>query len=316
MPSFGGRAVDGSMVIGILCILALVVVVAYTVWPSNGPQCPAELRRNAHGEFRLHPSGQDFSTMQEFQNWWYSSGMNIKCPIPVLTGVKEKIIMDTGDYTEQTYAKTPINKVDDYEFSRIFGHERGGKMVIDREDYNKIIHERNTDWVDKPYSSDERRKTYKGLEEGFTAEGDLTSDAVARYGEVVVEEHGCKLDREEKDVARMVARAYESDPAWEPVVTRVGPHHWEVNELKPKRHFGEIEEAGKDQVFDPANSDVEVGFRYRQQEVINEALDPYYRSTGDLESERSRDRYDGVVPGMERMFGPTLDKRDWTNSHK
>ena len=310
MPMFGNTGNVGSLwngysswiVIGVLLILAVSVVVMYTIWPTA---CPTEIRRNPHGELRLLPSGQEFPDMNAFQNWWYASGLNMSCPIPVLTGAKDKEIMNTGDYTEQTYAKTPINKVDDYEFSRIFGVERQGHMILEREDYNKILVNRAMDWTDKPYSSDERKRTYTGLQEGFTAEGDLTSEAITRYREEGDSEYDCK--RENKHVARMIAKAYESDPAWEPVVTQTGPNNWEVNELIPRRRHGEFSDPEPDTVVNTENPDVDIRYRYR-----TDAIDPYYTKTGMLDSESGKDPYRGYVPGMERMFGPTFDHIKWS----
>jgi hypothetical protein len=258
-------------------------------------------------------------------------------------------VLVAGGAPEQTYAKTPINKVDDYELSRIVGYERGGHMIMPRENYNMILEERTFDWADRPMSSDERRDKYQGLREGFTATGDLstarsskssgrlaegftatgdlstagdlTREDAARYGErrrsKSDEDLECKMSREAREVASMVARAYESDPAWEPVVTKVGPHHWEVNELKPRRRYGEIDEAVEERVVDTRNDAVDVRFKFREQAIIDDAVDPYFGGAGTLpfaserRSSAAADPFMGPVPGMERMFGPTLDHKRW-----
>lgn len=249
---------------------------------------------------------------------------------------------------EQTYAKTPINKVDDYEFSRVFGYERDGHMIVPRENYNKILGERVFDWADRPLTSDERRDKYMGLREGFTASGELTSEqrekriegfvgspidstreAVARYGERSGNPMGerrhkstdndleCKMSREAREVGEMVAKAYDSDPNWEPVVTKVGPNHWEVNELKPRRRYDEMEETEivEERVVDTNNDAVDVQFKFREKAVVDDAIDPYFSGLNGsipFSSDRySKDPFMGPVPGMERMFGPTFDHKRW-----
>ena len=235
---------SGTGVVIVFAVLAVVVVAAYIYFGRAGPsRCPKTLHRNADGSLKLNPSGQTFPDMNAFQQWWHSSGENAACPLPVLTGAREVPVLTAGTNVgptgEQTYAKTPIYKVDDYEFSRIFGYERDGHMDVPRQNFNMILNDRTFDWADKPMSSDERKGKYAGLVEGFTAAGELKSEAsrheaVARYGEKRHGSHGrhtsrdptdqeadvdCKISREAKEVASMVAKAYENDPDWEPIVS-------------------------------------------------------------------------------------------------
>lgn len=336
---FDTLLMNPSAVIGLLFVLAVVVVVTYiTVGGRSAAICPSELHRRGDGSLELRPTGQTFHDMNAFQQWWHAPGgqATMGCPLPLLTGAREVSVMEEDRFPgEQTYAKTPINKVDDYEFSRVFGYERGGHMVVPRQDFNRILGERAFDWADRPLSSDERRDKYMGLREGFTASGDLKSEkkvagaegfvgsmdpareAAARYGEkrrkIGDEDLECKISREAREVGEMVARAYDSDPNWEPVVTKVGPHHWEVNELKPRRRYGDIDETVEERVVDTANDAVDVRFKYREKSVTDDAIDPYF-GVGSLsfESDRySSDPFMGPVPGMERMFGPTFETKRW-----
>ena len=300
------------LVTGLFVLMAVIVIMAY-VWMSR-PRCPSSIERRPDGTLVLHPSGQTFVDMNAFQQWWHASELSGFCPIPVLTGARAGRTDEIGN--EQLYATTPINKVDDYEFSRIFGYERGGRMEIPRQNFNKIIEDRTFDWADRPMTSDERRGKYAGLLEGFTAAGDLTSetvvrDARARYGEKVGDDDvDCKISREAREVAKLVARAYENEPNYEPVVQKIGPNHWEVAELKPRRRV-EGEEQVEERVVDTSNDAVDVQFRYREKEVVDAAIDPYFTSLP-FDSERyAKDPYAGPVPGMERMFGPTFDHKKW-----
>ncbi len=366
-----------SAVIGLLIVLAVIVVVAYAMFggAGAGTACPSELHRRDDGSLELRPTGQTFRDMNAFQQWWHAPGGQAAagCPLPLMTGAREVSVME-GDQSrfpgEQTYAKTPIYKVDDYEFSRVFGYERDGHMIVPRENYNMILTERTFDWADRPMTSDERRDKYMGLREGFTATGDLKSEkkpvagaegfagsmdpareAAARYGEkrgnVGDDDIDCKISREAREVADMVAKAYESDPNWEPVVTKVGANQWEVTELKPRRRYGEIDDTVEERVVDTSNDAVDVRFKFRERPVVEDAIDPYFGSFNGVgaslpsssaggvgsfpagntaltsssagsfgslpfASDRySNDPFMGPVPGMERMFGPTFDHIKW-----
>jgi hypothetical protein len=321
--SNSGGGVSGTWlpVVGLAVVAVIVLGLVYLYLVGRGTTgCPTELHRREDGKLELKPTGQIFGDMNSFQQWWAANYV-ATCPIPRLTGAREVSVLVTEQPQEETYAKTPIYKVDDYEFSRVFGYERNGRMVEPREDYNKILLGRQTDWVEKPLSSDERRDKYAGLKEGFTATGALTStrialdptkEAAARFGErrpgaSTEPDIQCKIDREAREVAHMVARAYENDPDWEPVVTKVGPHHWEVAELKPRARRGAPAPAVEERIVDTANDAVDVRFRYREKAITDAALDPYFSGY----PSPTPDPYQGTVPGMERMFGPTLDRVKW-----
>ncbi len=315
---------DNGVVRGIVVLVAVVVIIlaVYFLWPSH-PACPKEIHRNEDGSLTLKPTGQVFADMNDFQQWFHSSGAVNHCPVPLLTGAREVPVMESDWGSEQTYAKTPIYKVDDYEFSRVFGYERGGHMDVPNRDFNLILENRTFDWADRPLTSDERKTKYAGLKEGFTASGELKSErlvaeAVARYGSGrgsdAEEAVKCKISREAREVADMVAKAYESDPDWEPVITQVGANHWEVTELKPRRRLGVVNATVDDSVVNTANDEVDIRFKYRTDEVNRAAIDPFF--TGDLPYDvesrgRGTDPFYGPVPGMERMMGPTFDHRRW-----
>ena len=323
---------SGFQILGAMFVLAILVV-GYTLWSTldnSASACPPTLRRMTDGTLHLS-SGHTFPDMNTFQKWWHANREYANCPLPDLTEAREDI-----------YATTPINKVDDYEFSRIFGYERNGRMEVPRQHMNVILNRRAFDWPDRPLTSDERRAKYLGLREGFTTQGDLKSvvlaepsaeelvmEATRRYGsrsrhhddDEVQDDLDCRLSREARDVASMVSAAYASDPNYEPVVTRVGKHQWEVNELKPRRRpTDQYMEPAPDAVVDTGNDAVDIGFEYREKEVVDTAtnarVDPYFTTTGDLPyySQREGDTSDawyGPVPGMERMFGPTFDHKKW-----
>lgn len=333
--SFGTASMATSplMIVSILCLLAVLVIVGYMIFGSNG--CPTEIIRLADGTLQIQPSGQIFPDMNSFQQWWHGNGYVTRCALPVLKGarIEEVLVQNDNEDNEQLWATTPINKVDDYEFSRIFGYERNGRMEVPRQNFNLILDERSFDWPTLPYSSDERRAKYGQIVEGFTADGDLKSivfseptaeeivrEATTRYGERKVEEQDpdldCHLSREAKEVAAMVAKAYESDPNYEPIVTKVGPNQWEVNELRPLRRKQDNEfykPPVDERVIDTANQTVDIQFRNRESVIVEDAIDPYFPEgwPNEMSDRQLRDPYYGPVPNMERMFGPTFDREQW-----
>jgi len=331
----------GVAVVVTLVVLAVLVVAAYTMWPSRKSSCPKELHRHEDGHLSLVGTGKTFSNMNEFEQWFNSSGEIAHCPLPLLTGARrERQVLETGPNSsetasggwplENTSARTPIYKVDDYEFSRIFGNERDGHMVIEKQNFNVLLEDRQFDWADLPVSAESRRAVYAGLREGFTANGMLSAatdpakEAAARYGERAHtreddQDVECKLSREAREVAAMVEKAYANEPDYEPVITKVGPNHWEVNELKPRhRKVEDYARETDNRILDPAKERVRTEFKYEQDRVNRAAIDPYFpadpTSEGELpwRTERySRDPWYGPVPGMERMMGPTFDRASW-----
>lgn len=298
--------------------------------------CPTELHELPDGSFKL-PGwfGSRFATMNDFEQWWTANYFG--CDLPVLTGSKKAgktgkyVVLNKSEQGEQLYATTPINKVDDYEFSRIFGYEKDGRMEIPRQNFNLILQNRSFDWTNQPLSSNER--TAKASVEGFISSGESgesgKSEGVQRYREKI--SRVPQRTEEDEEVDRMIERIYKDDPDYAPIVTRIGPNHWEVNELKPRIKFAEVTDDNLDdnRVVDTSDDHVKIGFKYPNYE--NE-IDPYF-PTGDLPWENTRDGQDsrergvgrgrerqgskvkdpfaGPVPNMERMFGPTFDHKNW-----
>lgn len=324
--------------VGGLVALVLVVVVIYFLLGSGSVSgskaCPTTINRELNGSLVLKPTGKIFQDMNAFQQWWNSSGLLRSCPLPILTGAREVDILVTPDRPmrgpEETYAKTPINKVDDYEFGRIFGIERGAEMVIPRQNFNKIVSDRAFDNVNKPITAEGRKDSYRGVVEGFTAMGDLTSkaeesygssdssrEATARYGEIILDEpdKDCKISREERKIAKMVSKAYADDPNFDPVVVKVGPNNWEVTELIPKRRGEPTEVIVEEEILDPKREAVDIQFRYPGENGYDrkDMIDPFFPPAGQWNRRREeRDPYYGYVPGLERPFGPTFDHFSWT----
>ena len=223
---------------------------------------------------------------------------------------ERRVIVDyerQDERPEILYATTPINKVDDYEFSRIFGYEQDGRMVVPPQDYNQILGERRFDWPDKPMSSDARKPL--GIVEGFTADGRLSSKSTK---EAILQ--GCLEERrgeiEEREVERLVEEAYSGDPDYAPILTYVGGNQWAVSELVPRREKGTWYREGEREGERESRRDREI-----TKESWEDRVDPFFPSSGHMMGEgtrmQRRDPFSGPVPNMERMFGPTFDHSEW-----
>jgi hypothetical protein len=298
-------------------MIAGVILLSYMYYQQNDI-CPPTLHRNDDGSYETQPGGKQFADMNAFQQWWYSSGLNERCTLPLMTGSRS-IILGAGVTPEELYATTPINKVDDYELSRIYGVEKGGRMAMPREITNRVVFDRSFDWAELPQSSEFRPENTKAATvEGFSAE----RDAVARYGERTGDEHHeeerCKRDKEDREVHKLVERAYEDDPNWRPVITKVAPGQWEVNELVPRRRevgYAELPAPADNRVVNTDSTAVDLSFKYdRNVNDYQSFIDPYFGglpATG-ATSSPTGDAFYGPVPGMDRMFGPTFDTVNWS----
>lgn len=315
-----------SLVAAIFIVLTVVVIVIYMYRPPAPAACPTKLHQNADGTLTLHPSGREFADMNAFQQWFQSSGMVAQCPLPVMTGVREiDVLGGQGGWSsgggggwpnEQTYARTPINKVDDYEFSRIFGYEQRGEMVVPRQNFNQLLEAHQFDPTSVPISSDLRKVTYTGLQEGFTASGELTSVVAAAndfdpamrelqkaaYADWAKrEEDATPSAKERKAIQKIASKAFGNDPAFEPVVTQVGPNQWEVTELQPKRPATFAEEPVDEQVANTLDPRVQVDFAYRGNTGSNQWTS----------SSSSSSSWVKPTAPIMRPFGPSEDHKSW-----
>ena len=330
-----------ATILAFVGVTILIVGIYIAVYQSKS--CPTAVVREEDGRLRVKyangTDGQSFRDMNEFEQWWnmQKEFKNGGCVLPILEGKgkgkergrgQERGGYDT-EFEEQTYAKTPINKVDDYEFSRIFGYERNGRMEIPRQNFNLILNKRAFDWAEKPLSSEERQEKaqYMGYTEGFTADGEYVGDAAKeasqQYGEnnrhVIDEDVTCHESRKSREVADLVAKAYQNDKDYEPVVRKVAPNQWEVTELKPRRKHDRDDEFYQpnpedNRVVNTDDPDIRVRFRYRDEADMENKIDPYFpvpREIPWISEKNYEGSGPGPIPNMDRMFGPTFDRKDW-----
>jgi hypothetical protein len=236
---------------------------------------------------------------------------------------------------EQTYAKTPINKADDYEYTRIFQTENTPRNQLSKTVINSKINEHQTDWAKLPFNSEARASAedefvsgrvddvfrdpktgvYFRTVEGFEVQPPdiVKQDAKEKAGlkQFKSKEAGKLIEHELDDVASMIKKMYEDDPDWEPVVDTVGNNEYRISELRPKIKKEKYAEA-QDMTVERAK---EVGKVSAQVSIEGGNKDPYFDKQGVVDYNSNRfweyKDFNKWTPGLERMFAPTLDTTNW-----
>ena len=122
------------------------------------------------------------------------------------------------------------------------------------------------------------------------------------------------IDSKTEAVAKLVNETYKSDPNWEPVVSKVGENKWEVTELRPKPRKETYEDA---QTVSLATAEA-TGLAQPPASIdIVDRLrdDPYFDKSGVGDRDNNKfwnyKDFNKWTPGLERMFAPTLNNKEW-----
>jgi hypothetical protein len=356
----------------LLIIVALVVIyiaarpTAAEAFAAAGtpPTCPTEAIRGPDGRIHVKPGNLSFQTMADYVS--YLSGLYTKgatCLAPKVKNAREPVfgvfggqgngatgpkgiqletatraVLDTRE-PEETYALTKINKLDDYEYTRVEQSERESRNKLSQAVKNELLEGRKLDWANLPFNSEARAaaedtfiagrledmyrdpKTgvfFKNMQGGGVLPPDEEAAAMreqkilSSYRPTELTKH--VIDNKTEAVARLVNEMYASDPKYEPVVSKVGENKWEVTELRPRP---QKETYAEGQTISLAMAQ-EKGLTVPPPSVdISDRLkdDPYFDKTGvaDVANNKFWDYKDfnKWTPGLERMFAPTLDNREW-----
>jgi hypothetical protein len=254
-------------------------------------------------------------------------------------GATREVLNQSADEYGSTSAKTPIKKLDDYEYTRVFKTESQLRNGLSPETKSDLLSKYVLDWAKLPFNSqaraDKEDEFVSGrMESGFTDPASgvffknvenplIVSPAeeaakmreqalLAQYQPTDVSKH--IIDSDTAAVAKLVHDEYAGDPNWEPVVARVDENKWEVKELRPKSRKEKWEDAqtislaaaeSSQQVL-PAPS---ISIRDRLQE------DPYFDKAGVTDKDNDRiwkySDFNKWTPGLERMFAPTFSQEQW-----
>lgn len=327
--------------------------------------CPTEAKRGPDGLIHVNPGNRTFPTLSDYTSYLsdlYARGA--KClppkvvssrdaPLGILgglgtdtispAGVKRetatRAVLDFNTADEETSAKTPINKLDDYEYSRVEQSERPSRNELSGEVKSALMEQHTLDWANLPFNSEARAASedtfiagrsenmwkdpktgvfFKNMEGGdiLPPDEEATKQREARilasYRPTDLTEH--KVDRETESVAKLVNQIYAGDKHWQPVVSRTGENKWEVTELIPKARKETWEDAQAVSVALATEKGLvtpkpEVNIMNRLQD------DPYFDKSGVADNANNRfwnyKDFNKWTPGLERMFAPTMDERKW-----
>jgi len=321
-------------------------------------ECPLSAERQSDGRILVQPQNKSFDSMQDYVAWLQSVfAAGSMCVPPYVRGAREVIVTSDRDigpnqnqlkledrsgaiFTNQvpgemTYAKTPINKLDDYEYTRVFTNENGPRGDLSRTAVNSLIAKHQLDWAKLPFNSEDRasaenefvagrmdnafRDPKSGVffraVEGFEQQPpDLDAKETAEKAALEpFKSHEAVhlIEHNVDDVADMVKKMYDDDPEWEPVIEKIGDNEFRVSELRPRLK--------KEQFEDDAPKTIE---KAKDEGTISAAVtveggnkDPYFDKNGVIDYGNNRyweyTDFKKWTPGLERMFAPTLDQNNW-----
>lgn len=263
--------------------------------------------------------------------------------------IKHELIDHEPIAGEHTFAKTPINKLDDYEYSRIFQSERLNRNELPQTTVNSLLSQHQFDWANLPFNSEGRaiaEEAFIGAREeeiqkpvltepffGSVSGGEMQpldlAAAEEREKAILAQYRPSAADMVKGDqslsVQELIHKVYANDPDWEPVIEKTGDNQYAVKELRPKPKqvkfqdeivptIGQAIESGltalKGHGADKNHADVSF--------VQTGPTDPYFDKNGVLDYSGDAfykyDQFNKWTPGLERMFAPTVDTRDWVGT--
>jgi hypothetical protein len=344
---------------------------SFTNTTSEAPTCPTSAYRDGDGIIHVEPGNRTFQSLQDYVSYLsgiFSEGKNATCIPPVVkmaplqgmlggqgTGTispddvgkegPDRTVLDMGMNSSEwdnSSAQTPIGRLDDYEYSRVYQSEKQSRnSPLSKETKDKLLSQRILDWASLPFNSEERAEQEDEfiagrMENGFrdpktgvffsNMEGKqvLPPDEEAlklkeaallsAYRPTEITKH--VMDSETERVADLVSKMYAEDPNWEPVVEKTGPHKWAVTELRPKTRKEKWEDAqtvsiatAEEQGIATVNPSASIQIYDRQRN------DPYFDKQGIKDSDNDRfwayQDFNKWTPGLERMFAPTAENKAW-----
>ena len=322
-------------------------------------ECPTSAERQSDGRILVQPQNKKFDSMPDYVAWISSVfAAGSMCIPPYVRGPREVTV--TSDRTvgpnehqesrggsvftsqvagEQTAVKTPLNKLDDYEYTRIFTNENGPRGTLSKTTVNAMMSKHQWDWAKLPFNSEDRtsqenefvsgRSDYAFRDpksgvffksvEGFEVQPpdiDAKESAEKATLEPFKSENAVHLiEHNIDDVAEMVKKMYADDPNWEPVVEKTGDNEYRVSELRPrlKKEKFEDEKKGGDKTIAQAKDEGKISAAVTVEGGNN---DPFFDKNGVVDHGNNRyweySDFKKWTPGLERMFAPTLDQTNWS----
>jgi len=310
--------------------------------------CPSRAQYTASGVIMAEPGSRIFTSLDSYNEWYkYLGSQGIECSFVTPSRDESNLVqskpkdVDVLTEEENTYALTPIKKLDDYEFSRVFTIEKESRNNLERTTVDALTARRQFDWSQLPFNSQTRSDNEQPMNqdrlEGFT---DIVTEPFfqAIAGDSSAPQDLQELDERERailqqysprkvenlmddatdDVQTLVKKLYETDPDWEPVVEKVKTGEFEVTKLIPKRKKEDDQYSDErvPTVAEALHSGEATGVpRVQPRMEVSGMQDPFFDKKGVVDYEGDHFyRYENFAkwtPGLERMFAPTLDQNDW-----
>jgi hypothetical protein len=326
--------------------------------------CPTEAARGPDGQIHVKPGNRTFATLADYVGYLgnlYEKGA--KCIPPMvrpnrtpITGIlgglgngaeppdvtkRQGTTRDVLDFNnvEETSAKTPIQKLDDYEYTRVFEQERGSRNYLANETKNELLSSRVLDWANLPFNSEDRAEKEDAFVEDrmqnlvqepksgvffsnmegvrleppdVEAAKEREQKILASYRPTDITRH--VIDNKMEAVAKLVHDTYKEDKNWEPVVRKTGENSFEVFELIPKRK----KESYEDEQTKTLSMMEGDGTAHPTPTIDIDSHnrgDPYFDKAGVGDQDNNRfwnyKDFNKWTPGLERMFAPTMDNKAW-----
>jgi len=323
-------------------------------------ECPISAERVSDGRILVQPQNKYFDRMTDYSAWLSSLiAAGSMCTPPFVKGPREVIVTsdrDTGPnkkvveqqnksgnvFTSQvegemTSAKTPINKMDDYEYTRIFQNDSSARGELSKTTVNSLMSKNQWDWAKLPFNSEIRKSAedefvagrkdsafrdpksgvYFKAVEGFSV-NPPDIGAIDEKEKATLEPFKAKtatnllMQHDLEDVAALVKKMYDDDPNWEPVIEKVNDNEYRVSELRArprKEHYEGEEEQTVERAKENGNIQAAVT-------VEGGNNDPYFDKKGVIDYANDRfweyKDFKKWTPGLERMFAPTLETTNWS----
>lgn len=245
-------------------------------------------------------------------------------------------VMDDRDSSMSPYSTSPINKLDDYEADFIYENERGSRTsAMSKAAINQLTEKYKFDWSQLPFSSEPKaikednflanrlEDVYKepssgtffrnvngdGMTPPNVDEREMKERSILNTYKPPQTTKENQSESELSTVGKLIKRLFASDKDYIPVVEKTGPNKYEVTEYIPK-HEQQIQEDHT--TLETAVAD---GLIPNVQIFDSNRTDPYFSKTGVADKDNNRFwRYQDFqkwTPGLERMFAPTFDQKDW-----
>lgn len=240
------------------------------------------------------------------------------------------VVLDETRGIERPYVSGAVNSVDDYEYNLVFQNENSRELVS-----NKVeLAERPFNWTNYPPSASQF--TQGQFSSGYLPTQPMNSEAIETYkaieGASIQPQDMTAIEEEEKKILATYApkhagelTTYSVEDARE-LINRVYEKRGKVAEIveKPNNVFEIVSARDKNEKIvyeddnDPSQLLQQTYANPNAFDVISVPQaatdtaaknDPFYEARTSVRSDR--DTYQKWTPGLERMFAPTYEKKNW-----